>query len=118
MNTRSAFVIFGLSLGLSILASAAMADSQDDNLFLPSISSTETITLAYRGKPPYKDRQQVSAKLKAQQDVSAKLQTQQAARAKNLDKTELSALEISEKDDKSPSIGKSTRKRYGHPYHR
>ena len=118
MCNRSAFKIFGLSLGLSILASSAMADSQDDNLFLPSASSIGTITVAYRGKPPYRNRQQVRAKLNAQQDVSAKLQAQQAARVKNLDKTELSALEISEKDDKSPNTGKNTRKRYGHPFHR
>lgn len=118
MCNRSAFKIFGLTLGLSFIASSATADSQLDNLFLPLVSSTETITVAYRGKPPYRDRQQVRAKLKAQQDVSARLNTQQAARAKNLDKTELSALEISEKEDKSPITGKSTRKRYGHPYHR
>ena len=118
MCNRSTLKIFGLTFGLSILASSAVADSQGDNLFLPSVSSTETITLAYRGKPPYKNRQQVRAKLNAQQDVSAKLKTQQAARAKNLDKTELSALEISEIDDKSPNTGKNTRKRHGHPYHR
>lgn len=106
MSNRPALIIFGLS----ILAGSAMAEPQRGNLFLPSVTPAKMITAGFTGKPPYRNRHQFITKIKEQK----------AARAatENLDKTELSALEISEKDDKSPITGKSTRKRYGHPYHR
>ncbi len=108
MSKWPAFKIFGMSFGVGILASSALAAAPGDNQFVSSIASTETIIVAYREKPPYRNRGQVRARLKAQQ----------VARTKGLEKTELSAMEISEKDDKSPFSGKNTRKRYGHPYHR
>ena len=112
MKNRPTFKIFGLGLtfGLSLLSGSAMSDTQTSNMFLPSYSTTEIITVAFKGKPPYRNRHQFLAKLRAQE--AARTETE------SLEKTELSAMEIGEKANESPVTGKSLRKSYGHPYHR
>ena len=99
-----------LAAGLSILAGTALADSQVNHLFLPSNTPAETITVAFKGKPPYHNRQQVRAQRRAQETARAEIE--------NLEKTELSALEIDVNSEEPPVNKKSSRKKYGHPYHR
>ena len=110
MNNLPALKPFGLAFALSILASTAMAETQDDNFFLPSVSPAEKITVAFKGKPPYRNRHQVWAQRRAQKAASGETE--------NLEKTELFALETGGNNEESPVIKKSVRKRYGHPYHR
>lgn len=100
----------GLIFGLSMTTGIATAGSQTENPFLPSYSSAETITVAFKGKPPYKNRAQHLAQLRAQQAARAETEA--------LEKTELSALEISGESGKSTSKTKRFRRKTGHPYHR
>ena len=110
MNNNLALKAIGLTFGMSILAGTALAETQAGNPFLPSYSRTDTITLAFKGKPPYRNRNQVLAKLRAQEAARAETE--------NLEKTELSAMEIGANADETVSTTKNTKKRYGHPYHR
>ena len=100
----------GFIFGLSLVSGIASAETLSENPFLPSYSSAETITVAFKGKPPYKNRAQHLAQLRAQQAARAETET--------LEKTELSALEIGGETVKSTSKTKKYRKNYGHPYHR
>ena len=110
MKKHSVLKKLGITCGLSIIAGTALADAQPGNPFLPSYSSAETITVAFKGKPPYRNRAQHLAQLRAQQ--AAKAETE------NLERTELSALEIGDETGKSTTPSKKYRKKYGHPYHR
>ncbi len=104
--SKSLALIFGLSMASGI----ATAESQSENPFHPSYSSAETITVAFKGKPPYKNRAQHLAQLRAQQAARAETEA--------LEKTELSALEIGDETVKSTSKTKKFRRKTGHPYHR
>lgn len=87
-------------------ASCVFAGSDSNYQYLRSHTDSEVITLAFAGKPPFKNRHILNSKRREQ--------AQQLSKA-NIEKTELSALEIHEKGEQ---LRKSTRKRYGHPFHR
>lgn len=100
---------FGLAIGASVVMSTAViADTRLENLFLSNYTPAETITVAFKGKPPYRNRLQISRKRKSENTNSSA--------TRGIERTEIYALEITDEVETS-SKKASTRRRHGHPYH-
>lgn len=87
--------IFVFTIILNGFSNVAIAASQTDNPFLPHLSDTQKLAKGFIGKPPYRNRAHIM-------------------RQRKVEKTELSALEISEQSDSS--LAKAVhQKKFGHP---
>lgn len=106
MNYMKALKTFTASVVLACSAGSVSAGSNSNYLFLRSNTEADSMTLAFTGKPPFRNRHVLNAKRRAHAEQLNKA---------NTERTEMSALEIKDKDKQ---VRKSTRKRYGHPFHR